>query len=274
MTTWADSGNHPHGQRGPHFSGTTQGQFDRISSMGQRPPFGQIEQVGQAVVNSTAVIYWHADGGPILHNGSMFFVHTKRALFGVTARHVYEEYLERAETEPTICKINNLKVNLKDRLIGTGTEVDIATFRVTPVELANLVGNIPVPWPPKVPAVGARVFVCGLPGLARSMPTLKKVAFKHSWILMCVDSVSDRGISMVRQPNEEMIDLLGAELPPQNIDIGGMSGGPIAVHMNTPVGSTCWFLSAVITEGHQAQAYDIIHGARADWINDDGTITG
>jgi hypothetical protein len=44
--------------------------------------------------------------------------------------------------------------------------------------------------------------------------------------------------------------------------------------MNTPVGSTCWFLSAVITEGHQAQAYDIIHGARADWINDDGTITG
>jgi hypothetical protein len=90
-----------------------------------------------------------------------------KALFGVTARHVYERYLERAEAEPTICQIGNLVVNLKERLIGTG---------------------------------------------------------------------------------------------------------PIAIHMNTPMGLTCWFLSAVISEGHQE--YDIIHGVRADRINDDGTICG
>jgi hypothetical protein len=159
----------------------------------------------------------------------------------------------------------------KERLIGTGTDIDIATFHITPGELAEL-GNITVPWPPKVPAVGTGVFVCGLPGFARDMPASRIVAFKHFTALMCVDSVSERAISMVRQPNEEMMDLLGKGLPPPNMDIGGMSGGPIAAHMNTPTGLTCWFLSAVVSEGHQA--YDIIHGARADWINDDGTISG
>jgi hypothetical protein len=242
--------------------------------MGQSYPFGPDpagKEMMQTIMKSTAVIYWHADGGPVLHNGSIFFVRTKKALFGVTARHVYEGYLERAEAERTICQIGNLIVDPNDRLIDTGRDIDIATFHITPIELAEL-GNITVPWPPKVPTVGAGVFVCGLPGFARNMPTSRIVAFKHFTALMCVDSVSERGISMVRQPNEEMMDLLGTGLPPTNMDIGGMSGGPIALHMNTPMGLTCWFLSAVISEGHQA--YDIIHAARADWINDDGTLSG
>src|SRR5208283_3911044 len=225
----------------------------------------------QTITNSTTAIYWHADGGPVLHNGSMFFVRTKNALFGVTARHVYEGYLKCAEAEPTICQIGNLVVNPRERLIGTGTDIDIATFHITPSELAEL-GNITVPWAPKVPAVGEGVFVCGLPGFARSMPAPRNVELKHFTALMRVESVSERAIKMVRQPNEEMVDLLGRELPPPNMDIGGMSGGPIALHMNTPMGLTCWFLSAVISEGQQA--FDIIHGARADWINDDGNISG
>jgi hypothetical protein len=225
----------------------------------------------QAITRSTTAIYWHTDGGPVAHNGSIFFVGTKSALFGVTARHVYEEYLKDADAGPTICQIGDLVVNPKERLISTGTDIDIATFDITPRELAEL-GNITVPWPPNMPAVGTGVFVCGLPGFARGMPASRMVTFMHFVALMCVDSVSERGISMVRQPNEEMIDLLGKELPPSNMDIGGMSGGPIAVHMNTPMGLTCWFLSAVISEGHQA--YDIIHGARADRINDDGTVSG
>jgi hypothetical protein len=222
----------------------------------------------KTIMNSAAVIYWYADGGPVLHNGSIFFVRTTKALFGITARHVYEGYLESAEVEPMICQIGNLVVRPRERLIGMGTDVDIATFSITPGEL-NELGNVTVPWPPKVPDVGAGVFVCGLPGFARDMFAPRMVAFKPFAALMCVDSVSERGISMVRQPNEEMMDLLGSGMPP-NMDIGGMSGGPIAVNMNTPMGLTCWSLSAVITEGQQA--YDVIHGARADWINEDGTI--
>jgi hypothetical protein len=245
-----------------------------MAGMGQGYPFESDlpdREMMRTIERSTAAIYWHADGGPVLHNGSMFFVRTEKALFGVTARHVYEEYLECAEAAPTIFQINDLVVAPKGRLIGTSTEIDIATFHITHSELA-LLGNITVPWPPQKPCEGAGVFVCGLPGSARGMPAPRTVTFKHFTALMRVDSVSERAISMVRQPNEEMVDLYGKELPPPNMDIGGMSGGPIAVRMNTRGGVTCWFLSAVISEGHQA--YDIIHGARADWINEDGTIRG
>jgi hypothetical protein len=56
------------------------------------------------------------------------------------------------------------------------------------------------------------------------------------------------------------------------MDIGGMSGGPVALNMKTPADLTCWFISAVVAEGHKE--WDIIHAARADWINEDGTIRG
>ena len=39
-------------------------------------------------------------------------------------------------------------------VIGMGTDIDIATFHITRSELAEL-GHITVPWPPKVPPVGA-----------------------------------------------------------------------------------------------------------------------
>lgn len=246
----------------------------RIAVVGQSYPFGADlagREMMRTIMSSTSAIYWHSHGGPVLHSGSAFFVRTEKAIFGVTARHVYEGYLASAASEPMVCQVGSLVIPLEERLIAVGTDVDIATFRVTPSELGDL-GNTTVPWPPKVPVKGAGVFVCGLPGFAREMPSAKTVTFKHFVALMCVDSVSDRAISMVRQPDEEMIDVFGRELPPPNMDIGGMSGGPIAVHMNTPTGLTCWFTSAVISEGHQS--CDIIRGIRADWINDDGTIHG
>jgi hypothetical protein len=246
----------------------------RIAVVGKGYPFGAdlaSREMMRTIMSSTSAIYWHSHGGPVLHSGSAFFVRTEKAIFGVTARHVYEGYLASTASEPMVCQVGGLVIRLEERLIAVGIDVDIATFRVTPAELANL-GNTTAPWPPQVPVEGAGVFVCGLPGFARDMPRAKTVTFKHFVALMCVDSVSDRGISMVRQPDEEMIDVFGRELPPPNMDIGGMSGGLIAVHMNTPMGLTCWFTSAVISEGHQS--YDIIHGSRADWINDDGTIHG
>ena len=230
------------------------------------------QEMFQTIVRSTAVLYWHADGGPVLHNGSMFFLDTKKALFGVTARHVYEGYLRAREQGPMTCQIGNLVFDPTERLIDLGRDVDIATFRVTEQEIAEL-GRLKMPWPPKVPVEGAGVFVCGLPSFARDMPAPSTASFKHYVALMRVDSVSDRAISMVRQPDEEMMNVFGGdELPEPHMDIGGMSGGPVALNMKTPADLTCWFISAVIAEGHKE--WDIIHAARADWINEDGTIRG
>src|SRR5271154_292366 len=96
------------------------------------------QEMFQTIVRSTAVLYWHADGGPVLHNGSMFFLDTKKALFGVTARHVYEGYLRAREQGPMTCQIGNLVFDPTERLIDLGRDVDIATFRVTEQEIAEL----------------------------------------------------------------------------------------------------------------------------------------
>ncbi|HEY6372712.1 MAG TPA: hypothetical protein VIX37_19190, partial [Candidatus Sulfotelmatobacter sp.] len=90
------------------------------------------------IMNSTSAIYWHSDGGPVLHSGSAFLVRTNKAMFGVTAKHVYEGYLASAASEPMVYQVNDLAIPFEERLISVGADVDIATFRVTPAELAYL----------------------------------------------------------------------------------------------------------------------------------------
>jgi hypothetical protein len=120
---------------------------DKMIVMAQEYPFEAspaVKEMMRTIATSTSVIYWHSDGGPVSHNGSMFFLDTRKALFGVTARHVYEGYLESDKAEPMICRIGNLVIDPKERLIGMGTHLDIATFHITRQELAEL-GNITVP---------------------------------------------------------------------------------------------------------------------------------
>ena len=87
---------------------------------------------------------------------------------------------------------------------------------------------------------------------------------------MRVDSVTDGTISMMMQPNEEMIDILGIGLPRPSRDIGGMSGGPVAAVVTSKSGLFYWAISGVIYEGHQS--FDIIQAMRADLIRPDGTL--
>jgi hypothetical protein len=69
-----------------------------------------------------------------------------------------------------------------------------------------------------------------------------------------------------------MIDIMGKGFPPDALDIGGMSGGPIVTIQITSAGILTWNIGAMIYEGHQS--FDIIKGMRADLIADDGTVKG
>jgi hypothetical protein len=126
------------------------------------------------------------------------------------------------------------------------------------------------PWPPVIPEVGNGVLVCGLPGETRLTPRPGLLDIGYSTALMRVDSVTDRTISMMMQPNEEMIDILGIGLPPPSRHIGGMSGGPVAAVVNSKSGLFSWAIAGVIYEGHQS--FDIIQAMRADLIRPDGTL--
>jgi len=158
--------------------------------------------------DSTASFHWGDLRGNSLNNGSTFLLYTGKALFAVTAGHVFRGYMERSMHEPLVCQIDGMPFNPAERLISAGSaEIDIATFAITEDEF-NLLGKSTVPWPPIIPEAGNGVLVCGLPGLERRNPRPFFVDAGYSTLVMRVDSVSDRTLSMLRQTDEEIIDVL------------------------------------------------------------------
>ena len=236
----------------------------------------QADAAGVAVLDAikrgTCSIFWGDNQGNVFNNGSMFFLDTGVTLLAVTARHVYESYLERRRDIPgpeLVCQIDGMHFDPVSRLIAAGTDIDITTFHITAEELRCL-RRITTRWPPVIPEVGNGVLVCGLPGETRLTPRPGLLDIGYSTALMRVDSVTDRTISMMMQPNEEMIDILGIGLPPPSRDIGGMSGGPVAAVVTSTSGIFSWAISGVIYEGHQS--FDIIQAMRADLIRPDGSL--
>lgn len=93
------------------------------------------------------------------------------ASFAVTAEHVYDGYLEdRAARRIRSCQIGNVAFDdPEDRLIARGKHlgIDIATFRVTPAEIAargnRIVEGTDGAWPAPSNDCEA-VFFAGFPG--------------------------------------------------------------------------------------------------------------
>jgi hypothetical protein len=222
----------------------------------------------RTMMNSTSAIHW-GRGGVIHNNGSMFFLDTGNKLLAVTARHVYRGYVEAALKAPLDCYIDSLRFDPIQRLVSEGRETDIATFRITREELAAL-GKITIPWPPVKPHKGKSVMFSGVPGFARSNPRRGEFGFGCYVASFKVDNVDDTSLSLMRPPQGEMVDIIGKGFPPDALDIGGMSGGPIASMELTPNGIFAWSIAALIYEGHQS--FDIIKGVRADLIDDDGIV--
>jgi hypothetical protein len=212
--------------------------------------------------STTASLHWGNYRGSTLNNGSMFFLYTGKTLFAVTAKHVFEGYMKRAKEQPVLCQIDRMPFYPEKRLISVGPAgVDIATFSITEEEFEEI-GRATVPWPPVIPERGNGVLVCGLPGFSRSNPKEFVVDIGYSTFVMRVDSVSDRTLSMLRQPDEEVIDILGTGIAPLGLDIGGMSGGPVAAIIKDSMGTLSWHISGVVCEGHAD--YNIVQAMRAD----------
>ena len=205
-------------------------------------------------------------------NGSAFFVRTNAAVFGATAWHVYEEFIQQIEQDRcVVCQLHNLKLagDLQSRLISHGRQCDLATFRISAEEL-NSLGNRTVPWPPQIPPVRKSVLIGGFPGVGKRLSESREIlTFGLVKTLTPVDSVSDRDISMVRPPDNEVTDVEGKGLPPRNFDFGGMSGGPVIAVLDCS-GITSWALAGVIYEC--GVEFEIIKAVRADLITEDGTI--
>jgi hypothetical protein len=231
-------------------------------------PYGK--QLLRTMHRSTAVLQWrnlYSDEPP--SHGSMFFVNTGSALLAITARHVYEAYVASAANDPKVtCQINNIRFDPGERLICSGVDCDVATFALRPAELTEL-ERITIPWPPVIPKVGQTVLIAGFPGFARTCPAPQHVDFFNYLAITPVDSVSDRDISWAKPPSEELVDILEKGLPPDGLDLAGMSGGPVAI-LQENAGIVSWAISGIIYESHQT--LEITKAVRADVVKPDGTV--
>jgi hypothetical protein len=128
-----------------------------------------------------APIYWvigrHADGAPIARNGTAFLLDAGEGVFGVTACHVIDGWIRdrKAGTGPLCIATNGnpLVLDWDNRVIAAHAGIDIATFRITPQEVANL-GKVVLTgsqkkWPPNPPAAPAKI---KMEGARRGQPSV------------------------------------------------------------------------------------------------------
>jgi hypothetical protein len=232
------------------------------------------KQLLLAIGESVSAIHWGNPRDGAAHskhnNGSIFFINTGKGIFGVTAKHVYHGYVQRALEEPVVCQIDNLRFDPIQRLVSEGHQCDIAIFRLTDAELGGL-GRLTVPWPPLIPKVGHAVLLAGLPGQEKKFPGRNVVNFSKYVAMPKVSSVNERDISMLLPPDDQLIDTLGLGLPPRQYEMAGMSGGPVALVTDSS-GILAWRFSGVIYESHSS--FEIVKAARADVISENGLVNG
>ncbi len=220
-----------------------------------------------AIIASTAAIFW-GDETMIHNNGSMFFVDSGKALFAITARHVYDHYFELSKRRRFMspCRIDDLPFDPIERLLCLGKgRIDIATFRFTRDEL-NRINRFPITWPPTAPEKDEFALFCGIPGEGRSQ-NQTIATFTHFVGKLRIDNVSEATLSFHRPSNDRLSDITGKGLPPEDLRMGGMSGGPMTVLRDSAEGKI-WTLAGVVCEGNST----FIQGTRADLIRDNGSI--
>lgn len=214
---------------------------------------------------------------PLLpRQGSVCFVDCGRGPFAVTAGHVYEQFVaDRVQYRIRGCQIGNVGFNPEERLIARGTHqgLDIATFRVTPEEIAAtgkkiLRGNDGA-WP-QPPAIGSAVFLGGFPGCERDQVGPHEMVFGLYSAMPMLTSFTDHQLCCQFDRNH-WVDVRGLGLPLVGYDLGGASGGP----MLAPVfedGAWGWRLLGIISEARSTEGFERATAVRAHFIQPDGNL--
>ncbi|AZO44950.1 hypothetical protein EJ076_29535 [Mesorhizobium sp. M7D.F.Ca.US.005.01.1.1] len=209
--------------------------------------------------------------------GSVFFLDCGRRPFAVTAGHVFEQFVEdRKARRVRGCQIANVGFNPEDRLIAWGKElgVDIATFRVTPEEVAatgkKVVRGIDGPWP-QPPNIGELVYFGGFPGVERDVIAPDEISLGLHSAMVGLTSFTDYQLCCQFDRNY-WVDVRGLGLPPVGYELGGISGGP----MIQPIfnnGVWDWRLVGAISEAIMAEDFERITAVRAHFILPDGRLS-
>lgn len=203
----------------------------------QKDGLDQLEKCGYIPVlrnlaRSLAAPFWWYDpaieiGSSIKHNGTICFLNTGLRTIGVTASHVYEQYLKDKENQPNIvCQIGSTTWIPERYNIGSEIELDIATFEIPEFLIAASHSSIHYPqqWPPNRLETGELVILGGFPGPLRSEHK-ESAEFPFVSFIARVAQHSESHASF--QLAIENSHWPAGESLGSSPDLGGISGGPV-----------------------------------------------
>ncbi len=237
---------------------------------------GFVRVLLDVVFDCSAPIYWfkvtRGQRGPVLNNGTVFFVDAGAGPFAVTAKHVLDGYRTAVHEHPhTLCEIGGVSFDLLSNLIAEDRHTDIATLRIDGEILARIrraPHNNPRAWPPRPPELGKGVFFGGYPGKHRfEEPRIIEWGFAGG--LDIAATIHDDHVS-IRFNRENWVVADSLPSPPElGAPWGGISGAPLfAVVQN---GVVSWRLAGVVTDFQET--YEILRASSLSRVCPDGSIS-
>lgn len=209
---------------------------------------GLAQAMRETAAQYTAPLAWiYADRGrPVVPaSGSAFLLDCGQGPFLTTAEHVLRGFLADKAAHPDVkAVVGETTIPLDERVIATDRAHDVATFMVTPEEVADLkrYGKVPLTgsqsqWPPDPPQVDRGVFFIGFPGDQRRLLTYRgggevRIEFGGYSALASASSVSAMGLSLLFE-HEQTFDVGLRPLMPTRENMGGCSGAPILTFVDT-----------------------------------------
>jgi hypothetical protein len=184
----------------------------------------------------------------------------------VTANHVLTEYDKRSKSEPLNWQFGNLPpFDPIPRVAWRDADRDVVFLRISKKEVlaacndTSLVFEALGGWPPPVPTSGQVVLISGFPRTLREVDS--RVISAGPYSAMFRVTTSAFGYFTCQIVQDDLISFDGGALPPEDADVGGLSGGPVAL-----MTSLAYPLVGIVTE--HLQAFNILRIATFEGINE------
>lgn len=168
-----------------------------------------------------------------LRSATGFFVRLPGGMFLVTAWHVVEYWIgRRGEAQPVLFQVgDHVAIDPEARTAWVDRLADVVFIRMTEQQVRTVPNTWvcdPFPqWPPVHPIPGASVFIAGYPGQFRYHDGGRDVLFRNLSAHVVVEETRPNLVVCAFDGAAVFTAEDGTQIPIADIDIAGMSGGPV-----------------------------------------------
>ena len=233
---------------------------------------GYLPELRKLVMQSAAPFWWFGidefGRHRVFHNGTLTVFRSGVRQIGVTADHVYAQFLnDKALLKGFGCQFGGITADPEKWLIDRNQRADLATFEIPDVVLglAKLYPHQPLHWPTEQVGIGDVVMCGGYPGSLREEREGEIESPFETLSLAVTSSFTlhfglQLDIANVHWPFHE-----GEQI---NARLGGMSGGGVYRVVADPIERV--ELVGFIYE--YSEQFDLMFARHARFVAQDGTI--